>query len=49
MTSQKHIGLTLRTDLLPAHSGSAGDVTLLPSWIRVAILARQPIPDLVSD
>ena len=28
---------------------SACDVTLLPSWIRVAIIVRQHIPDLISD
>ena len=28
---------------------SVGDVTLLPGWIRVAFLVRQPVLDLISD
>ena len=35
--------------LIGVCSLSAGDVTLLPRWIRVAILVRQPILDLISD
>ena len=35
--------------LIGVCSLGAGNVTLLPSWIMVAILVTQPIPDLISD